>query len=124
MNTESVPLHEMLEKIFHEPNRLAIMSALAAAEKRRLTFTELKEACRITDGNLNSHLSVLEGAGAVRVHKEFADRKPRTTVALTAAGLERFSEYLDALGRVLQEARAALPAAARRTAPAGHAVPA
>ena len=46
---------EALERIFHEPSRMAIMSALCAADGG-LTFNELKERCALTDGNLNRHL--------------------------------------------------------------------
>ena len=116
MRTDSENLYEALEKIFHEPNRLSIMSALCAAEKEGLTFGELKEACTLTDGNLNRHLKVLDEAGAVRIHKTFVDSKPRTTVCLSKEGLERFSEYLSALGEVLQKARKALPEENRKTA--------
>ncbi len=107
---ESEPIRqEALEKIFHEPNRLAIMSALCAADNG-LTFNELKETCRLTDGNLNRHLKVLEESGAVRIRKRFVDSKPRTTVTLSKRGIDRFGEYLEALAGVLERARAALPA--------------
>ena len=101
--------HETLERIFHEPGRLAIMSALCTA-REGLTFNELKEACKLTDGNLNRHLKVLEDAGAVRVVKSFVGAKPRTTVTVSRPGLDRFMEYLDALAEVLQQARQAIPA--------------
>jgi DNA-binding transcriptional ArsR family regulator len=107
-------LYEALERIFHEPNRLAIMSALCAT-RDGMTFNELREACRLTDGNLNRHLKVLEEAGAVRIEKAFVDAKPRTTIVLSAAGLKRFTEYLDALSEVLKKAKSAVPA--RRTTP-------
>ena len=107
---ESEPIRqEALEKIFHEPNRLAIMSALCAADDG-LSFNELKEACRLTDGNLNRHLKVLEEARAVRIRKSFVASKPRTTVTLSKQGLDRFGEYLEALAKVLEKARSALPA--------------
>jgi len=96
-----------LEKIFHEPNRLSIMSALCAAETG-MSFPELKEACNLTDGNLNRHLKVLSEHSAVRIKKKFVDDRPRTTVTLTASGLARFQEYLAALEQVLVSARAAL----------------
>lgn len=96
-----------LEKIFHEPNRLAIMSAVCAADAG-VTFGELKETCGLTDGNLNRHLKVLVDAGAVTVSKEFVDNKPRTTITMTKEGLQRFSEYLGALSAVLEKAREAL----------------
>jgi DNA-binding transcriptional ArsR family regulator len=99
---------DALERLFHEPNRLAIMSALCAADGG-LTFNELKDACVLTDGNLNRHLKALEEAGAVRVEKTFVGVKPRTTVFLSDRGLTRFREYLDALEAVLDRARRTLP---------------
>jgi len=101
-------LFEALEKLFHEPNRLSIMSAVCAAESP-LPFIELKETCGLTDGNLNRHLKVLEEAGAVRIKKAFVDGKPRTTVVITRRGLDRFNVYLEALGRVLRKAKRSLP---------------
>ncbi len=106
---------ELLERIFHEPSRLAIMSALCAAEKG-MTFGELKETCDLTDGNLNRHLAVLSEAGAVRIEKAFVDARPRTTVLLTKTGLARFMEYLDALTDVLKKARSAIPVEKRKQA--------
>ena len=108
MNREADNPYDALEKIFHEPNRLAIMSALCAADEG-LSFTELKSECSLTDGNLNRHLKVLEDAGAIEIGKTFVDSKPRTTVSLSKSGLESFSEYLGALDEVLKKARSALP---------------
>lgn len=107
--------YEALEKIFHEPNRLAIMSALCASNSG-LTFTELKDQCRLTDGNLNRHLKVLEEAGVIKVRKEFVDNKPRTTVLLSGKGLNRFNEYLAALSEVLEKAKGAMAAEDRKIA--------
>ena len=101
--------YEALEKIFHEPNRLSIMSALCAAQEG-LSFNELKEQCNLTDGNLNRHLKVLEEAKAVKIKKAFVDAKPRTTVYLSDEGLNRFTEYLGALTDVLKDAANAMPA--------------
>jgi DNA-binding transcriptional ArsR family regulator len=111
MNREN--LYDALEKIFHEPNRLAIMSALCAANKG-LTFNELKDQCRLTDGNLNRHLKALEDAGVIKIRKEFVDNKPRTTVALSEKGLNRFNEYLSALSEVIEKAKHAVTAEDRR----------
>lgn len=117
--------YEALEKIFHEPNRLAIMSALCAADNG-LSFNELKTECGLTDGNLNRHLKALEEASAIRIEKAFVDTKPRTTVFLSKKGLESFSAYLEALSEVLKKARKALPAEQRKAAamPIGQTVPA
>jgi DNA-binding transcriptional ArsR family regulator len=112
MDKDSGPPFEALERLFHEPNRLAIVSELCGAEGG-VPFTDLRDACRLTDGNLNRHLRALEEAGIVRVAKRFVDRRPLTTAALTPRGLARFSEYLDALSDVLRAARAALPGEAK-----------
>ena len=109
MKKDANNLVEALEKIFHEPNRLAIMSTLCAAEKG-MSFRDLKEECNLTDGNLNRHLKVLIEAGAVTMEKTFVDDKPRTTVKISSTGLDRFSEYLVALSGVLVAAQRRLPA--------------
>ena len=107
MTEKADNLYEALERIFHEPNRLSIMSALAASDKG-LTFTELREQCRLTDGNLNRHLKALEESRVVKIRKAFVDAKPQTTIAITSVGLERFSQYLAALSEVLKAARKAV----------------
>ena len=114
--------YEALEKIFHEPNRLAIMSALCAADNG-LSFNDLKSTCGLTDGNLNRHLKALDEAGAIRVEKTFVDVKPRTTVFLSKKGLESFSAYLEALSEVLKKAKRAMPAERRERSAFPAAVP-
>jgi len=115
--------HEALERIFHEPNRLAILSALCAA-REGLSFGELKETCNLTDGNLSRHLKMLEEAGVVRIEKTFVQAKPRTTVHVTRKGLDRFNEYLAALSEVLDKARKAATADSPRAASLWAAKPA
>ena len=104
-----------LERLFHEPSRMAILSALCAAGDP-LPFTELKAATGLTDGNLSRHLKALEEAGVVRIRKTFVGVKPRTTVSLTEKGLKRFEEYLDALSDVLRKAKQALAGERRKPA--------
>lgn len=92
-----------LKRVFHEPNRLAIVSALCK-EKDGLSFNELKDECELTFGNLSSHLKTLQEAGIVDVEKSFESNKPRTTISLTDHGREQFVDYLKALENVLQKA--------------------
>jgi DNA-binding MarR family transcriptional regulator len=114
MKKKQLPF-EALERIFHEPKRLAIMSTLAASEAP-LTFVQLKETCALTDGNLNRHLQVLADEGAIKITKAFVNDKPRTTAAITSKGLTRFSQYLEALHSVLKHAQQGLPAKERKRA--------
>ncbi len=96
-----------LSRLFHEPSRLAIISALCAAAEG-MTFNELKEECELTDGNLSRHLKTLEDAGIVRLRKRFVKAKPQTTVYLAESGRERFLEYLQTLEEVLRKAAEAM----------------
>lgn len=92
-----------LERIFHEPARLIIMSQLLGSVDG-VTFTDLRDACGLTDGNLSRHLSALERAKAIHIDKSFAGHRPQTTVCLSKQGREDFLAYLQALEAVLLEA--------------------
>jgi len=119
MSDESHYPYEALERIFHEPNRLAIMSALCRSP-HGLVFNDLKEECRLTDGNLSRHLKALEEAGAVTIKKSFVGVKPQTTAHLSPKGRQQFLDYLKALEEVLkQAARAAGPARRQARLPGG-----
>lgn len=96
-----------LKSIFHEPNRLAIMSALCSSANG-LTFKDLKQECELTDGNLSRHLRALEEAEVILIEKTFVGAKPRTTIQLTDKGRESFIEYLNALEEVLKKAAEAV----------------
>jgi len=92
-----------LKRIFHEPNRLSIMSVLCNAIEGA-TFNQLKEECELTDGNLSSHLKMLEEACIIYIEKTFVGSKPQTKVFLTDSGRESFISYLKALEMVLIKA--------------------
>jgi len=106
--TESQTPYDALRNTFHEPNRLAILSALCATDGW-VTFTELRDRCGLTDGNLNRHLKVLEDADVVKIRKKFVENKPQTSIAISSKGLQRFHDYLGALEQVLVAARKAVP---------------
>ena len=88
-----------LDPLIHAPVRLRMMSALAAVAS--MSFTELRDVVGATDGNLATHARRLEKAGYVAVNKQFVDRKPLTTYALTDTGREAFAGYVDALEALL-----------------------
>jgi DNA-binding MarR family transcriptional regulator len=92
-----------LDPVIHERARLGIMSMLAAADP--LSFTELKNQLELTDGNLSVHLRILEEAGYVAVEKDFIDRKPRTSVAITKKGRAAFKAYVDVLEGIVRKAK-------------------
>ena len=96
-------LVEDLDPLLHERGRLAIVSALAAAP--RLTFTELRDALGMTDGNLSVHLQKLEEKGYVAIEKQFVGRRPQTRCQLTRAGRQAFARYLDHLEAIVERGR-------------------
>ena len=91
------------DKLIHEPLRLEIVSALAANET--LSFTELREMTRATDGNLSVHARKLEGAGYLACKKTFQGRTPRTQFRLTAKGRRALERYLDHMESLIRAAR-------------------
>ena len=92
-----------LDRVIHEKGRLAIMSMLAAAAE--LSFTELRNALAMTDGNLTTHIRALQEAGYVAVAKSFQNRRPLTTCSLTAAGRRAFAEYINLLEKIVRQTK-------------------
>jgi predicted ArsR family transcriptional regulator len=95
--------YEGLDRVMHEKARLGILTCLMARPEG-LSFTEVKELCDLTDGNLNRHLDVLAEAGLVKVAKEQGAGRARTRCRITAAGKSRFLGYLQELERVVADA--------------------
>ena len=83
--------------------RLGIMSALAV--NAALSFTDLKDLLRTTDGNLSVHARKLEDAGYVACTKSFEGRLPRTEYQLTATGRKALERYLDHMEALIRSMR-------------------
>jgi DNA-binding HxlR family transcriptional regulator len=92
---------ENLDKVFENRIRLAIMSALMVNES--IDFNSLKQLLDITDGNLASHINVLEKNNYIKVKKKFIGKKPSTSYTATDKGRKKFSEHLDALGKIIKQ---------------------
>lgn len=91
------------DEIIHQSTRLRIMAALAVLPRReKLEFTRLRALLATTDGNLGAHLSTLEKAGYVEAEKDFVARKPRTRVAITAAGRAAYAHHVAFLRAVIE----------------------
>ena len=90
-----------LDRVIHEQGRLAIMSMLAASPE--LSFTELRDALGMTDGNLTTHIRTLQETGYLSVTKSFQNNRPLTTCALTAAGRRAFTHYINLLERIVRQ---------------------
>jgi DNA-binding MarR family transcriptional regulator len=92
-----------LDRVIHERGRLGIMSMLAASPE--LSFTALRDTLEMTDGNLTTHVRTLQEAGYVSITKSYRNRRPLTTVSLTAAGRQAFEHYVALLERIVKQAK-------------------
>lgn len=92
-----------LDRLVHERLRLVILSALSARDE--LTFRELKELLRTSDGNLSVHARKLEEAGYLTCTKGFEGRVPRSTFRLTASGRRALERYLEQVGVLIEASR-------------------
>jgi DNA-binding MarR family transcriptional regulator len=98
---ESAPTE--LDRLIHVRLRLHIVSALAVNES--MTFNELKNELKTTDGNLSVHARKLEDAAYITCEKSFDGRTPKTVYRLTAAGRREFTKYLDHMEAIIRKAR-------------------
>jgi DNA-binding MarR family transcriptional regulator len=87
-----------LDRLIHEPARLAVMTVLSSVESADFVF--LQRATGLTKGNLSSHLTKLEEAGLVQIEKRFVRKRPNTNVGLTAQGRARIASHWEQLERL------------------------
>jgi len=91
-----------LQRIFHERGRLAVCTCLVA-HPEGLSFTDLQDACGLTDGNLSRHLAALAEMDVVSITKETGHGRPTTICRITNAGRTRFLAYIDELEAVVRD---------------------
>jgi DNA-binding MarR family transcriptional regulator len=91
-----------IDRLIHEPARLAIMTNLYVVESANATY--LLQQTGLTWGNLGAHLTKLEAAGYLTITKGFRGPRPQTTIALTTTGRAALLGYrrqlLAALGPI------------------------
>jgi DNA-binding transcriptional ArsR family regulator len=103
-----------LDRLVHEPGRLAILTVLSSVADADFLF--LQRATGLTKGNLSSHLSKLEDAGLVRIEKRFVRKKPLTTVEISELGRERTARHWEQLEQLKQAAQAVSASQASQSA--------
>ena len=94
-------LIEGLHPVFENRIRLGIMSLLMVSED--VDFSAIKQQLDVTDGNLSSHIAMLEKNRFVNVRKAFVGRVPRTTYTATREGRRAFEGHLDALEKIIKK---------------------
>jgi DNA-binding MarR family transcriptional regulator len=87
-----------LDKLVHEPARLVILTALSGINSCDFLF--LQNLTGLSAGNLSGHLSRLEEAGMIAIHKRIINKRPKSTIRMTPGGqkaVEKHWKQLDAL---------------------------
>ena len=90
-----------LDRLVHEPARLAVMALLYVIESADFTF--LMNQTGLTWGNLSAHLSKLEEAGYIEIEKSFKGRRPNTNLRLTPPGREAFEGYARKMKNIFRD---------------------
>ena len=91
------------DRLIYERIRLGIISALSV--NRSMSFSELKELLKTTDGNLSKHARKLEDAGYISCSKKFSGRMPKTLYSLTARGRNIFERHLNNMETLIKATR-------------------
>jgi DNA-binding MarR family transcriptional regulator len=97
------PEAEDTDRLIYERVRLGIMSALSVNPS--MSFAELKELLKTSDGNLSTHARKLEDAGYIACKKKFASRVPKTEFSLTPKGKRMFARHLEHMESLIQAAK-------------------
>lgn len=92
-----------LDRMVHEPSRLAILTILRRTAGADYLF--IMRLTGLSKGNLSNHLTKLEEAGLVSIGKHFEGKKPVTTVRPTEKGKETIEAYWTEMERIATESR-------------------
>ena len=84
-------VHNNIDRVIHEPVRLAILKILTLAKE--VDFNFLLTTLGVTKGNLATHINKLEISGLIEIKKEFRGKIPHTSYRITRAGRRQFQKY-------------------------------
>ena len=91
--------HSELDANLHQPLRTRIVAYIST--RGEATFSELKQALEVTDGNLEAHIKKLRAAGYITTYKQKGEGRPQTFYQLTEDGKQAFRQYVDQLQNLL-----------------------
>jgi DNA-binding MarR family transcriptional regulator len=96
-----------LDPVLTDPARLRIQAALhALPPDGAMSFTILRKALAMTDGNLGKHVRVLVDAGFVTTEENWRGKRRTTLYRSTSAGRVAFDEHVQALNAIIRASAA------------------
>jgi DNA-binding transcriptional ArsR family regulator len=100
---EKQPTFPEVDRVVHEPARLAILTVLSACHSADFTF--LQSATGLSKGNLSVQLTRLDEAGLINVDRVLHRKTTRTSVALTRLGKQQLNEYWITMKKIQGQGR-------------------
>ena len=100
-NSQISQIHNNINRIIHEPVRLAILKILTLTKE--VDFNFLLTTLGLTKGNLATHTNRLETSGLIEVKKEFYGKIPHTSYRITKKGRRQFQKYWENLKALAPE---------------------
>ncbi len=94
----------VFDPVFHQTVRTRL-AALLRFDSR--SFSELKSALGLTDGNLDAHLRKLSSSGYLHSQMVFEGR-PHTVYQLSESGIKAFDSYVANLEQLIDLAQIGL----------------
>lgn len=84
-----------IDRVVHEPARLAILTVLASCEEADFLF--LERATKLSRGNLSVQLTRLEDAGVIEIQKRIEHKRTLTTARLADQGRRTLAAYWESM---------------------------
>ena len=100
---DALPQFPEVDRLVHEPARLAILTVLSAC--RSADFLFLQNVTGLSKGNLSVQISRLEEAALVNVQKVIEKKKTRTTVSLTQRGSGAVERYWKTMDKIKKQSQ-------------------
>jgi DNA-binding transcriptional ArsR family regulator len=100
-NRQINQIHNNIDRVIHEPVRLAILKILTSAKGADFNF--LLMTLGLTKGNLATHINKLEASGLIEVKKEFRGKIPHTSYRITNTGRRQFQKYWENIKELAPE---------------------
>ena len=87
------------DEMISAPCRLGILATLVPGEP--VSFSEMKSATSLSDGNLHAQTRKLDDAGYIKITKSMKGRRSVTEFCITERGRERLQLYIMKLQKLL-----------------------
>jgi len=85
-------MKQKLEPLLLSQSRLSIIGLLYKSNE--LEFTQLKDALKLTAGNLSTQIQKLKKVGFLEIEKKFKGNYPQTICRITPKGIISFEDFV------------------------------